>query len=50
MTTTTIALTPAQIRHNIMEEAREYQDEWIDDLTDENGAAYSHMFMHVAMF
>jgi len=49
MTTTTSALTPAQIRQNIMEEAREYQDERIERLTDEDGAAYSRTFMHAAM-
>jgi len=49
MTTTAVALTPAQIRQNIMEDARDYQDERIERLTDENGAAYSHTFMHAAM-
>jgi len=49
MTTTTAVLTPAQIWRNVMEEAREYQDEWIEELTDENGAAYSRTFMHAAM-
>ena len=49
MTTTTIALTLAQIRRNVMEEAREYQDEWIEELTDKDGAVYSRMFMHAAM-
>jgi len=49
MTTTTAALTPAQIRCNIMEEAREYQDERIEELTDEAGATYSRTFTHAAM-
>jgi len=49
MTTTIAALTPAQIRCNIMEEAREYQDERIDKLTNENGARYARTFTHAAM-
>ena len=32
-----------------MEDAREYQDEQIDKLTNEEGAVYSHIFMHAAM-
>jgi len=38
-----------QIRQNIMEDAREYQDKRIEELTDQLGAAYSRTFMHVAM-
>jgi len=49
MTMTTNVLTIAQICHNTMEEAREYQDEWIDELSDEAGATYSRTFMHAAM-
>ena len=49
MTTTTVTLTAAQIRQNAMEDAHEYQDERIDELTDELGAAYSRTFMHAAM-
>ena len=49
MTTTTVALTLAQIRRNMMEEAREYQDERIEELTDEKGAMYSRTFSHAAM-
>jgi len=32
-----------------MEDAREYQDERIEELTDDLGAAYSRVFMHAAM-
>jgi len=49
MTTTAIALTPAQIRQNVIEDAREYQDERIEELADEQGAAYLWTFMHAAM-
>jgi len=46
---TTVALTTEQIRQNIMEDAQEYQDEWIEELTNDLRAAYSQMFMHAAM-
>ena len=49
MTTGTVALTPAQIRRNVMEDARTYQDERIEELTDEEGAMYLRTFMHAAM-
>ena len=49
MTTTPVVLTAAQIRQNVMEDAREYQDERIKELTDELGAAYSRTFTHAAM-
>jgi len=49
MTTTTITPTLAQIRRNAMEEAREYQDEWIEELADDDGARYSRTFTHAAM-
>jgi len=49
MSATTVALTANQIHHNIMEDAREYQDKWINELMDQLGATYSHTFMHVAM-
>jgi len=41
MTTTPVLPTAAQIRQNIMEDARDYQDERIEELTNELGAAYS---------
>jgi len=48
---TTMAVTPTleQIRINVMEEAWEYQDERIEELTNRNGATYSWTFMHTAM-
>jgi len=46
---TSVALTPEQIRRNIVEDAREYQDLRIEELTAEEGTAYSHVFMHAAM-
>jgi len=49
MTTTIVALTREQIRLNVMEEAREYQDERIEELTDQDGALYLRTFMHAAM-
>jgi len=49
MTTTIVALTPEQICANVMEDVHDYQDEWIDELTDQLGTAYSCTFMHVAM-
>ena len=38
-----------QIQANAMEDAREYQDEQIDKLTDQLGATYSRTFMHAPM-
>ena len=49
MTTTTIALTTTQIRRNAMEDARTYQDERIEELTNEDGARYTRTFTHAAM-
>ena len=49
MTTTPIQLTTAQIYQNVMEDAREYQDERIEELSDKLGTAYSRMFTHAAM-
>jgi len=49
MTTTPILLTAAQVRQNNMEDAREYQDERIDELAAQDGATYSRTFMHAAM-
>jgi len=49
MTTTAVTPTLEQIRINVMEEAREYQDERINELTDRDGATYSRTFMHAAM-
>jgi len=49
MTTTTITLTTAQIRRNAMEDARTYQDERIEELTNEDGARYMRTFTHAAM-
>jgi len=49
MTTTVVTPTLEQIHLNVMEEAREYQDEQIEELTNQDGARYSRMFMHAAM-
>ena len=49
MSTTVVTLTPEQIHLNDMEEAREYQDGRIEELTDQDGARYSRTFMHAAM-
>jgi len=49
MTTTPVLPTAAQIRWNIMEDARDYQDQRIEELTNELGAAYSRTFTHAAM-
>jgi len=49
MTTTPILPSAAQIRQNIMEDARDYQDQRIEELTDDLGAAYSRTFTHAAM-
>ena len=49
MTTMPVVLTTTQIRQNDMEDAREYQDECIEELTNELGATYSRAFMHTAM-
>ena len=49
MTTTVVTPTLEQIRHNVMEEAREYQDERIEMLTDQNSATYSRTFIHAAI-
>jgi len=49
MTTTAVTPTLAQIRQNVMEDARTYQDERIEELTDANGAMYSRTFAHAAM-
>ena len=49
MTTTVVTPTLEQIRLNVMEEAREYQDERIEELTYQDGARYLRTFMHAAM-
>jgi len=49
MTTSTVVLTAAQIRRNVMEDARTYQDERIEELTNEDGAMYMRTFTHTAM-
>ena len=49
MTTATVALTTKQIHENIMEDAREYQDKQIEELTDQLGATYLRTFMHTAI-
>ena len=49
MSTTTIVPTAAQIRQNVLEEAREYQDERIEELPLRDAQIYSHTFMHTAM-
>ena len=49
MTTTPVLPSAERIRQNIMEDARDYQDERIEELTDERGAAYSRTFTHAAM-
>ena len=41
MTTTPVLPTAAQVCQNIMEDVRDYQDEQIEELTNELGAAYS---------
>ena len=49
MATTSIVLTTAQIHQNALEDAREYHDERIKELTDQLRAAYSRTFMRTAM-
>jgi len=49
MTTTTITPTLTQIQQNILEDTRMYQEEWIEELTDAQGAMYSRTFAHAAM-
>jgi len=49
MSTTTIVLTAAQISWNAMEDAREYQDERVEELAATDFQTYSRTFMHVAM-
>jgi len=49
MTTTPIIPTAAQICQNIMEDAWEYHDERIEELTDRLGTTYACAFMHAAM-
>jgi len=49
MTTAVVTLTHEQIHANTMEEAHEYQDKQIDELTDSAGATYSRTFLHAAM-
>jgi len=47
--TTVVTITRKQIRLNVMEEAREYQDARIEELTNRDRALYSRTFMHAAM-
>jgi len=49
MSTAAIVLTEAQICRNTVEDAREYQDECITELTGPDYQTYSRTFMHAAM-
>jgi len=49
MTTTVVMLTAEQIRQNALEDVRDYHDERIEGLADEDARTYSRTFMHAAM-
>jgi len=49
MTTTATVLTTAQIHRNVMEDAWEYQDKRIEELSARDSQTYSCTFMHAAM-
>jgi len=49
MSTAVVLPSAEQIHQNIMEDAREYQDQHIEELMDDLGATYSRTFMHATM-
>ena len=49
MSTSIVVLSVTQIRQNAMEDAREYQDERIEELATQDARTYSRTFMHAAM-
>ena len=49
MSTTTVTFTAAQIHQNAVEDAQDYHDERIEELTNTDARTYARTFMHAAM-